>query len=66
MIAAIHFCDGKCTGLAFPDDPGRRTYTVAELASLGLLSFSDRLILDQLAQRVEKLSGQLNRGENAA
>lgn len=57
MIVALHFVDGACTGLAFPaDHPARRTFTVAELAAEGHLSAMDRMVLAQLAARVENIA----------
>lgn len=53
--AAIFFRNGKMIGVETADG----VFTPAQLQARKLLSFTDGMILDQLAARVDKLIGQL-------
>lgn len=60
--AYLRFEDGRCTGLVTPNE---QSFTVADLVNHDLLSITDRMILDQIAARVDKLTRQLaSAGEN--
>lgn len=64
--ARLNFEGGKCLSLEvrLPGKPGMPAETVVrvvpELVGAGLLSLTDRMILNQLAERVEKLAQQLS------
>jgi hypothetical protein len=65
VIAALHFCDGRCTGIAFPQGE-RGPVTLAELVGYDMLSITDRMILDKLAARVDAMARKLAEAPDAA
>lgn len=58
--ACLFFRDGRLVGLEVTQD-GRdgRLFTIPQLVAKSLLSITDRMILDQIAARVDKLVRQL-------
>ncbi len=61
MKARLEFDGGQCGVLAIEvvdelGDPCTRLYSMQTLAARGLLSLTDRMILNTLAERVERLA----------
>jgi hypothetical protein len=62
--AELRFTAGRCEGLKLVHfvsgtEQSSQVLTVAQLAARGLLTITDRIILDQLAVRVDQLTRRL-------
>jgi hypothetical protein len=59
--ACLFFRDGRLVGLEVTTDgQDGHLFTIPQLVAKSLLSITDRMILDQIAARVDKLVRQLD------